>query len=84
MIVFLGRLFAVGAAPANPKDYILWGKDYIGLLAGGVLFVTPLPEKVWNRIRHTIGADVLLVVLFWVVVCYISTAAQDPFLYFKF
>ena len=84
MIVFLGRLFAVGAAPANPKDYILWGKDYIGLLAGGVLFATPLPEKVWNRIRHTIGADVLLVVLFWVVVCYISTAAQDPFLYFKY
>jgi hypothetical protein len=54
------------------------------LLAAGVVLATPLPEKLWNKVRYTILADILLVGLFWVVVYYISTAAQDPFLYFKY
>ena len=84
MVVFLGRLFGIGAAPVNPQDYLLWGQDYFGLLAAGVVLATPLPEKLWNKVRYTILADILLVGLFWVVVYYISTAAQDPFLYFKY
>ena len=84
MVVFIGRLFGIGAAPVNPRDYLLWGQDYFGLLAAGVVLATPLPEKLWNKVRHTILADILLVGLFWVVVYYISTAAQDPFLYFKY
>ena len=84
MTVFLGRLFGIGALPVNPQDYLLWGKGYFGLMTAGVILATPLPEKLWNKFRHTIVADVLLVVLFWVVVYYISTAAQDPFLYFKY
>ena len=84
MVVFLGRLFGIGAAPVNPRDYLLWGQDYFGLLAAGVVLATPLPEKLWNKVRYTILADILLVGLFWVVVYYISTAAQDPFLYFKY
>lgn len=84
MMIFLGRLFGIGAAPVNPQDYLLWGQDYFGLLAAGAVLATPLPEKLWNKVRHTILADILLVALFWVVVYYISTAAQDPFLYFKY
>lgn len=84
MVVFLGRLFGIGAVPVNPRDYLLWGQDYFGLLAAGVVLATPLPEKLWNKVRYTILADILLVGLFWVVVYYISTAAQDPFLYFKY
>lgn len=84
MVVFLGRLFGIGAAPVNPRDYLLWGQDYFGLLAAGVVLSTPLPERLWNKVRYTILADILLVGLFWVVVYYISTAAQDPFLYFKY
>ena len=84
MVIFLGRLFGIGAAPVNPQDYLLWGQDYFGLLAAGVILATPLPEKLWNKVHHTILADILLVALFWVAVYYISTAAQDPFLYFKY
>ena len=83
-LIFLGRLFGIGAAPVNPQDYLLWGQDYFGLLAAGAILATPLPEKMWNKVRHSILADILLVALFWVVVYYISTAAQDPFLYFKY
>ena len=84
MIIFLGRLFGMGAYPVNPQDYLLWGKGYFGLLTAGVVLATPLPEKLWNRIRQTVLADILLVALFWIVIYCISTAAQDPFLYFRY
>ena len=84
MIIFLGRLFGMGVYPVNPQDYLLWGKGYFGLLTAGVVLATPLPEKLWNRIRQTVIADILLVALFWIVIYYISTAAQDPFLYFRY
>lgn len=84
MLTFLSRLFGIGAAPANPADYLTWGKGCFGLLAMGVLLATPFPGKLWSKIRHTLAADVLLVVLFWIVIYFISTAAQDPFLYFAF
>ena len=84
MLTFLSRLFGIGAAPANPADYLTWGKGCFGLMAMGVLLATPFPGKLWSKIRHTLAADVLLVVLFWIVIYFISTAAQDPFLYFAF
>lgn len=84
MIIFLGKLFGIGNTPVNPKDYISWGESYFGLMAAGVILATPLPEKLWKKIRHTFVADLLLVVLFWICIYYISTAAQDPFLYFQY
>lgn len=84
MAAFLGRLFGIGAAPVNPMDYLLWGRDYLWLMAAGVILATPLPEKLWKKISHGTIADVLAVVLFWLAVYYISTAAQDPFLYFQY
>lgn len=84
MVIYLGRLFGVGAAPANPKDFLLWGRDYFGMMAAGVILATPIPEKIWKKVHHTVAADVLLVALFWIVIYFISTAAQDPFLYFKY
>ena len=84
MVIFLGRLFAIGATAINPQDYLVWGKEYSLLLAAGALLATPLPERLWKKIRHTLLADVLLVALFWLVIYFISTAAQDPFLYFQY
>jgi len=84
MVIFLGRLFGIGAPPFNPKDYILWGQSYFGLMTAGVILATPLPEKLWKKVNHTLIADVLLVILFWVCIYFISTAAQDPFLYFQY
>ena len=84
MVIFLGRLFGIGAAPVNPQDYLAWGEGSFVLMAIGVILATPLPEKLWKKIRHTLIADVLLVALFWLVIYFISTAAQDPFLYFQY
>lgn len=84
MVIFLGKLFGIGDTVVNPQDYISWGESYFGLMAAGVILATPLPEKLWKKIRHSTVADILLVVLFWICIYYISTAAQDPFLYFQY
>ena len=84
MILLLGRLFGCGATAANPQDWMQWTGDYAGLLIAGVILATPVPKRLWEKIKDTSLADILLVVLFWVAVYFVSTAAQDPFLYFRY
>ncbi len=82
MIAFLAKLFGTGNT-VNPQDYLALG-SYVWMLAAGVLLATPVPEKLWKKIRNRPLGFAVLFVLFWVVVYLISTAAQDPFLYFQY
>ena len=84
MLIYLGRLFGTSGQTLNPNDYIIWGQEYSKLLIAGVICATPLPRWLWNKIKNSFVADVLLFVLFWVVVYYIVTSAQDPFMYFQY
>lgn len=84
MVSFLGRLFGITGSALNPQDFLITGDSYGPLLAAGVIFATPLPRKLWEKIRHTFLADLLMVAVFWVVVYFIATAAQDPFMYFQY
>lgn len=84
MMAFLGRLFAFRGEALNAMDYLVWGQKYIGLFIAGVILATPLPRKICKRIQGTLLGDFLLVVLFWMSVYYISTSAQDPFMYFQY
>ena len=82
MITFLGKLFG-GGNTLNPRD-VMGLSNYIGLLSAGVILATPLPERIWKRIKNSFLGYLMLFVLFWASVYLISTSAQDPFLYFKF
>lgn len=82
--IFSLKLFGLGSAAVNPGDYVTWGRQYIWLLLTGILFCTPIPGKIWENIRKRPFADLLIFILFWVVVYFISTSAQDPFLYFQY
>lgn len=84
MTAFYGRLFGLGGAGVNPQDYIYWAKEYMWLLLAGVLFATPLPRKLFEKIRDFWLVDIVLFVLFWCCVYMISTSAQDPFAYFQY
>lgn len=84
MVLFYGRLFGVLGSALNTQDYMSWIGEYVGLLTAGVFFATPVPRKLWQRLKDTVWMDVLVFVLFWAVVYFISTAAQDPFLYFQY
>lgn len=84
MRVFLGRLFGVGGIGLNPQDYIVWGQRYLPLLLTGIFFATPIPRRLWGKIRQHPAFDIALFALFWAAVYFIATAAQDPFLYFQY
>ena len=84
MICFLGRLFGITGMTVTELDFVYKGMEYLPMLIGGVVFATPAPRKLWEKIRHTFAADLIILGLFWVVVYYISTAAQDPFMYFQY
>lgn len=84
MMIYVSRLVGQVGAGVNPRDFIIWGGSYAWILAAGALLATPLPGIVWKKIRKSWIADVLMFVLFWVVVYFISTSAQDPFMYFQY
>ena len=84
MLIFVGRLFGCNAGQFNPADYLIWGREFWPLLLAGVIFATPIPRKFWEKIKDRAIADVICFGLFWIVVFYIATSAQDPFLYFAF
>lgn len=84
MVSFFGSLFGFGINALYVQDFFVWGEEYAVLLGAGLIFATPMPRKVWEKIRHSVWADILIVALFWVVIYYLSTAAQDPFLYFQY
>ena len=84
MVIFLGRLFNRMGSTQMANDFVLWGKDYFGILSAGVILATPLPQWICRKVKDTVIADLVLFVLFWVVVYFVSTAAQDPFMYFQY
>ena len=78
LLTFLGRLFGLGGTGAVKLA------GYVPLLGAGVLFASPLPERIFEKYRDRIWFDCVLFVLFWVCIYFVSTTAQDPFLYFNF
>ena len=84
MILFCGRLFGVGGNLCSALDFGEWIRMYAWLLGAGAFLMTPLPGKIFHRIRGKLWTDIVLVVIFWLVVYFISTAAQDPFMYFQY
>ena len=84
MVIFLGRLFGQCGQTLNPRDIIMLLQSYGAVLVPAFLLATPWPAKLWEKVRHSTLADLCLFVLFWVVVYFMATAAQDPFLYFQY
>lgn len=84
MVMYAGRLFGLLGNALNEQDFLVRGGPYWWYLAAGVILATPLPEKLWKKIRGTGWADAILFVLFWAAVYCIATAEQSPFLYFQF
>ena len=84
--VFFSRLFPLFSKSTGllPGDYILYGKQYGLMLIIGVLATTPLPGKVWSKIRTTPIGTAILFVVFWLAVYCMSSGLNDPFMYFNF
>ena len=84
MLTLFGRLFGASGKALNTMDYLPLLRDFGVLLLSGAILATPLPRKVFRKVRGQLWFDVILFFLFWTVVYYLATAKQDPFLYFRF
>lgn len=84
MVTFFGKLFGMGGVVANPMDFAAYGGHYVVPFTAGLLLATPLPAFLWKKIKSDLVKDILCLVLFWISVYYIATAAQDPAMYSAF
>lgn len=84
--VYFHRLFPIGTSAAGlfAGDWLEQLQVYGGFLAVGLLFCTDLPRRVWERIRKTPLAVILLLAIFWAAVYCLYRGLNDPFLYFRF
>lgn len=86
LCIYLGRLFPIASQGIAVKagDWLQYGGQYGWLLLVGLLLSTPLPERLWDRLRNSLWGTVFLFLLFWGSVYAMSVATNDPFLYFSF
>ena len=84
MMTFFGKLFGMGAVVANPMDFVAYGGHYVVPFTAGLILATPLPGFLWKKVKSDLLKDIICLVLFWVSVFYIATAAQDPAMYSAF
>lgn len=78
MVTFIRGLFGFYGSGVGE----IW--RYAPLVLVGVIFATPLPERLFHHYREKLWFDCVLFILFWVCIYFVSTTAQDPFLYFNF
>lgn len=82
---YIGRLFGLTQALIGPAvDFLPQLRGTWLFLLLGLLFSTPFPAKLWKKIRGSVPADLILLLLFWLCVYRISVGLNDPFMYFSF
>lgn len=78
------RLFAIGEVPeyVNPKDWVTHLKDVGAYMAVGVIFLTPLPRKLYEKYRNNKPLAVaVMLILFWLSVYLIFCEGANPMVY---
>ncbi|GAA6444329.1 MBOAT family protein [Hungatella effluvii] len=65
-------------------DYLKYGKLYAVSIAAGLLFMTDIPYRIYNRHKYSLVTAVVLLAVFWACVYCIRIGMDDPFLYFRF
>ena len=86
-----GILAYVMRLVGKTRGYIPYTTDFMAqldkyklFLGLGVLFATPLPNKLYEKFRQHPVADLVLFALFWLCVYRMSLGLADPFNYFAF
>lgn len=86
--VYLSRMFPFfTAAPEEvyALDWLKYAKSIGWLFVLGLLFCTPIPRRIYEKIRSKpLIAVPLLLLIFWYSIYLVACSANDPFLYFNF
>ena len=85
--IYLARMFPfvpVQTGVINPGDFMKYLQDYAGLLLLGILFSTPIPSRIYGKIKNSMAGTVAVAVIFFLSMYYLAISANNPFLYFNF
>ncbi len=78
---FLARLFV----PTAGVGVLYYLRNYAVILVLAILCCTPLPRRLYDKIKHnTWVRGIVLGLAALVVIAYLSNATYNPFLYFRF
>ena len=86
--IYVQRLFPFLAAAGRfswfAGDYLKYGKMYLTTLLAGMILITPLPRKLYERYKGSMWSALVLILIFWFSVYCIWIGQDDPFMYFAF
>ncbi len=82
---YLSRLlpfFGEASEYVNPTDWVTHVKDVGAYMAVGLIFLTPLPRRIYERIKNIKPLSIaLMLVLFWLSVYLIFCEGANPMVY---
>lgn len=88
IIVYLKRLFPFLARQEQfsyfAGDYLKYGSLYAFSLLMGLIFMTGLPVRLYEKYKYSFVTVLLLLMIFWGSVYCMKIGLDDPFLYFRF
>lgn len=86
--IYLEKMFCwigqAGAWTLNSHVTISALQRYGVFFIAAILLSTNLPEKIYKKYRNSLWLLLLLLAVFWGCIYQINTAANNPFLYFRF
>lgn len=86
--IYIQRLFPflnqAGEFAYFAGDYIKYGGIYAVSMIAGLIFMTRVPRKIYDRWKDSPVSAVILLLVFWGCVYCMVRGMDDPFLYFRF
>ncbi len=83
--VSLGLLLQKLFVPSQGVSALYFLRNYGVLVLVGILCATPLPKKIYERLKTaTLARGLVLLLIFLLTIAYMVDATNSPFLYFRF
>lgn len=86
--IYIQRLFPflspVGKYTYFAGDFLKYGRSYGLSLCAGLIFMTGLPRRLYDRKRESLCTAIALLIIFWLCVYCMKMGENDPFMYFNF
>lgn len=86
--IYFQRLFPFFAPDQQVSyfagDFLKYGRIYFYSMAAGLIFMTDLPKRIYDRHKYSFATAAALLAVFWLCFYCMKMGADDPFLYFRF
>ncbi len=82
--IYCQRLVGLAGNAIYQGDFLKYGAEFGPLLAMGIFMCTPIPYRIWDRVKKPWAVAILDLVVLGTCIFYLYYGLNDPFLYFNF